>query len=57
MTISRKHNQITFVCDECGEEHPSFTDDFHDALDDFKADGGVVRLVRGDWEHRCKDCG
>mgnify|MGYP000328908745 CR=1 FL=1 len=48
--------EITFVCDECGEEHPSFTTDFHDALDDFKDDGNVVRLEDGEWHHYCKVC-
>ncbi len=56
MTLVRKSRQIVFECDECGAQHPSFTDDFHDALDDFKEDGGTARLVQGDWQHFCKDC-
>lgn len=56
MTLLRKRNMIVFECDKCGEEHLSFTDDFHDALDDFKADGGVARRVGDSWEHYCKGC-
>lgn len=56
MTIRRNRGGITFVCDECGAEHPSFTSDFSDALDDFKADDNVVRQVDGEWQHYCKDC-
>lgn len=55
MTIIRKNKMIVFECDECGKEHPSFTDVFQDALDDFKEDG-VVRLVDGYWEHYCDGC-
>lgn len=56
MSVRRTRREVTFVCDECGEEHPSFTTDFHDALDDFKADDNVVRQVDGEWQHYCKDC-
>lgn len=55
MTITRRNRMIVFECDVCGKEHPSFTDDFHDALADFKEDG-VVRLVNGDFEHYCSEC-
>lgn len=57
MTIKRNRDGIVFVCDDCGEEHPSFTRDWSDALDDFKADGGRAQLVDGDWHHYCKGCG
>lgn len=58
MSIRRgsRSNGLTVVCDECGTEHPSYTDDFHDALDDFKEDGGVVRLDDGTWMHYCEGC-
>lgn len=57
MTLRRNRDGIVFQCDDCGDEHPSFTSDFHDALDDFKSDGGQVKLVDGDWQHFCKECG
>lgn len=56
MTIRRNRGGIVFVCDECGDEHPSFTNDFHDALDDFKDDGNAVRNEDGEWKHYCKGC-
>lgn len=57
MTKSKtRADGIVFICDECGDRHPSFTEDFHDALDDFKSDGGVVRQEDGEWKHYCRGC-
>lgn len=56
MTIKRDRSGIIFVCDDCGEEHPSFTSDFRDAIDDFKADGNWLRNDDGEWKHYCKGC-
>jgi len=56
VTIRRNRGGIVFVCDECGAEHPAFTTDFHDALDDFRDDGNVVRNEGGEWKHYCKGC-
>ena len=58
MSTRRHHRDktITFTCDDCGEEHEVDTDDWHDALADFKGNGGVARLDCGEWLHLCKDC-
>lgn len=59
MTTQRnyRHETITFICDECGEEYEADTDDFRDALDDFKQHGGRAVQDCGEWLHMCRDCG
>lgn len=58
MTITRQHRDqtITFECDQCGAEHVADTDDFHDALAEFKDTGGQVRQECGEWLHLCATC-
>lgn len=55
-TRNRRDKTLTFACDDCGEEFESTSDDFHDALDEFKDTGGVARMDVGEWMHFCKDC-
>jgi hypothetical protein len=45
-----------FECDECGETFEADGLEFHEAYDEYKSHGGVARLVKGEWEHRCEDC-
>jgi len=58
MTTRRNHRDksMTFTCDDCGEEFESQSDDFHEARDEFKDEGGCARLECGEWMHFCKDC-
>lgn len=56
---SRRHHRdksITIICDECGGDHETLTDDWNDALADFKDNGGEVRREDGEWRHLCEDC-
>lgn len=58
MTTKRNHRDktITFTCDQCGDDYESDTDDWHDALAEFKDQGGVARQDCGEWMHLCQDC-
>lgn len=58
MSHKRNHRDetITFTCDACGEEYEADTDDFHDALADFKRQGGRAVLDCGEWLHMCEGC-
>ena len=47
---------ITFECDECSKTFEADTSDFEDAVEDFKAHGGRVKLHRGQWTHLCEEC-
>lgn len=47
---------ITILCDECGDGFEADTGDFHAAIRDFKAQGGVVSREGDDWRHFCADC-
>ena len=58
MSTRRNHvdRTITFTCDDCGETFEADGLDFHDALEEFKDNGGVARLDAGEWVHFCGDC-
>ena len=57
MTAIRQRGKIVFLCDDCGAEYNTMTDDFRDGLEDAKSDGWVVRQSpAGEWQHFCPDC-
>lgn len=58
MSARRNHRAatISFECDECGTDFEANTEDFHDAIAEFKDAGGTVRLEDGAWAHYCEDC-
>ena len=58
MTVRKnhRHHTLTVSCDECGEEHEVDTEEFRDAIEDYKDNGGVARLEDGEWRHLCVDC-
>jgi hypothetical protein len=58
MTINKnyKDRTISFECDTCGDEYEADGLNFYDAYDDYKQNGGIARLVGGDWEHTCENC-
>lgn len=47
---------ITFTCDDCGSTFEAEGLDFHDALDEFKDNGGRAQLDCGEWLHLCESC-
>lgn len=53
---NHRHGTITISCDECGEDYVADTDDFHDAIDEYKEMGHTVRMEDGAWHHYCEDC-
>lgn len=49
--------ELTFVCDECGEEHHTQTANFHEAVRLIKSEGWRVSKDKDDdWTHTCADC-
>jgi len=58
MSSRRNHRDksVTFTCDECGGDFETTTDDWGDAIAEFKDGGGVVRQEDGEWKHYCDDC-
>ena len=55
--ITRSFGEIVWMCDECGEELPTDTMDFGDALDVLRENSWVARKDDGHtWEHFCEDC-
>ena len=60
MSIERNRwgfdGEITFECDQCGEECNTEESDFHSALKKMKAEGWKAQKVGGDWEHICPGC-
>jgi hypothetical protein len=54
MSIRR---DLTFVCDGCGCEHSTGTDDFRVALSEIRHEGWISRREDDEWEHFCcHDC-
>lgn len=45
-----------FTCDDCGDEIEVDSDDFWEANDLFKSEGGTFRRDSGEWEHICPCC-
>ena len=58
MTVRKnyRHQTLTVSCDECGDDHEVDTEDFREAIADFKEAGGAVRQEDGEWRHLCADC-
>lgn len=48
--------EITFECDECGEEIHTDEADFHAALKVMKKEGWTNVQEKGDWNHYCPGC-
>ena len=48
--------EITFECDQCGEEIHTDEADFQTALNVMKAEGWQSKKVGADWEHICPNC-
>lgn len=48
--------EITFECDECGEENHTDNSDFQSALAQIREDGWVSSKEGGEWHHHCSDC-
>lgn len=48
--------EITFECDQCGEEIHTEESDFHLALKKMKSEGWKSEKSGGDWEHTCPGC-
>lgn len=58
MTL-RKHPQseeITFICNNCGDKLPTQEDHFPAALEVLKKEGWIARKSGKDWEHYCDCC-
>ena len=53
MSIIRR---ITFVCDDCGEEEETGTDDFSRARDHIRSLGWVTRKDGDEWLNFCGEC-
>lgn len=60
MAIKRDYGsfdgEITFECDQCGEELCTEEADFHAALNKMKAEGWKSEKSGADWEHTCPGC-
>lgn len=51
------HNEIMFVCDECGEEEQLGTTRFDEAWEQIKALGWIAKPEGvGEFTHLCGDC-
>ena len=49
--------EVSFECDECGEELHTDQADFKDALIIMKSEGWRSVKGRHDWHHVCGSCG
>lgn len=58
MTVRLNHRSktITIECDECCGDYATITDDFSEAIAEFKDAGGKVRQQEGEWRHLCEEC-
>lgn len=59
--IERRYGKIVFICNECEvEEFETGTDDFNEALQEFKSDAEgsewVIMNDEGEWKHICPSC-
>ncbi len=54
--INHRSKTITIECDECCGDFETNTDDFREAITEFKEAGGKVRMDEGEWTHLCEDC-
>lgn len=57
MSTLRRHGDITFICDDCGEALDTGEPEFGDAVRAKKAAGWASRKDNeGDWQDLCPDC-
>ena len=57
MTIKRASDGWEATCDECGDLICDGADDFRECVEEIKAaNGQLIPVGNGDWEHRCSDC-
>lgn len=49
-------NEISFECDECGEEYHTDTADFRSALESMKEEGWSNSYHAGEYFHKCAFC-
>lgn len=55
--ILKDGDQQQVACDGCGAESPVYDEkDFHEMIDEIKAEGWSVTRPNGTWQHHCKDC-
>ncbi len=55
--IRKYAGEIELVCDTCGQETPSFDDDYFDAMiSSAKGDGWSITRRDGHWHHECPSC-
>ena len=55
MSIERENGLVFIACDSCGEASDPFQD-FSDAMDAWKNDGGRSVRVGGEWANLCAAC-
>jgi hypothetical protein len=53
MTITRRHGDIEFECDSCGDTLETFTDDWLDAKETLDRNKWLARLRDDQWVHFC----
>jgi hypothetical protein len=57
MTVERQHGMILFICDNCGEDFDSDTDEFMEAVTALKDEGWkIAKNEDDDWVHFCPGC-
>jgi hypothetical protein len=58
MSLQREYydGPISFQCDNCNEIEETHCMNFNGALAKIKSHGWVVRLLKEQWHHYCKDC-
>ncbi len=57
MTILKDGRERAIECDECpATTDPFDKDDFNQMVETAKKDGWSIKLVGGEWSHRCPDC-
>lgn len=55
--IRKFDGEMQLVCDVCGDESPSYSDDsFETMLSDVKSDGWAIMRKDGRWHHECRSC-
>lgn len=57
MAVRRSYNLYFVECDECGDVCDADGDNYQEAVDAFKMEGGrIFRDEDGDWRHNCSAC-
>lgn len=54
--IERNGDSLVIFCDHCSEEEPASTNDWNEAMAEWKEKGWRTYKEKGEWENKCPTC-